>query len=84
LRPSLQEACPQLGNRVRIGGQWHDLERKLPWYRMAVDELDFVHACVRKLIGERQFATAPTGRGERIDAGVVRHRAGAAHLRIAA
>jgi hypothetical protein len=58
---TLTQSNGVLGNRVRIDGQWHDLERKLPWYRMAVDELDFVHACVRKLIGERQFATARPG-----------------------
>ena len=78
---TLTQSNGVLDNRVRVDGKWHELEGKLPWYRMAVDELDAVYARVRQLIGEPGFATATK---ELATAGVARQRAGAAHLRIAA
>ena len=81
---TLTQSNSVLDNRVRVDGKWHDLENRLPWYRTAVDELDLVYACVRKLIGEPQFAPAPAAQAKQVTAGAVRRRAGAAHLRIAA
>ena len=78
---TLTQSNGVLDNRVRVDGKWHDLEGKLPWYRMAVDELDAVYAHVRQLIGEPGFAAARKGPAE---AGAVRHRTGTAQLRIAA
>jgi hypothetical protein len=78
---TLTQSNGVLDNRVRVDGKWHDLEGKLPWYRMAVDELDAVYARVRQLIGEPGFAVA---RKEPVKAGAVAQQTGAAHLRIAA
>ena len=55
---ALTQSNGVLDNRVRVDGKWHDLERRLPWYRMAIDELDAVYARVRQIIGEPAFAAA--------------------------
>ena len=78
---TLTQSNGVLDNRVRVDGKWHDLEGKLPWYRMAIDELDAVYARVRQLIGEPGFVVATK---EPTTAGAMGQRAGAAHLRIAA
>ena len=78
---TLTQSNGVLDNRVRVDGKWHDLESKLPWYRMAIDELDAVYARVRQLLGEPGFAAATK---EPATAGAARQRAGTAHLRIAA
>ena len=61
---TLTQSNGVLDSRMRVDGKWHDLEGKLPWYRMAVDELDAVYARVRQLIGEPGFAAAPAARKE--------------------
>jgi hypothetical protein len=65
---TLTQSNGVLDNRVRVDGKWHDLEGKLPWYRMAIDELDAVYARVRQVIGEPGFAAPQAARKEPVRA----------------
>lgn len=58
-------------SRVKINGEWHHLEHKLPWYRKAIDELDMAYARVRQIVGEPHFAMNPAGQREPVRAAAI-------------